>query len=76
MVALEQISRSAGLRICSEALKGDINSTVQVCLNQAKSFVPLDRCYLAPLRYLFTNTLILHLPESLLLNKRCLQIGP
>ena len=57
MVALEQISRSAEPRICSEAVKGDSNATVQVCLNQAKSFVPLDHYYLAPVRYLFTNTL-------------------
>ncbi len=31
--------------------------SVQVCLNHAKSFVPLDHCYLAHLCYLFTNTL-------------------
>ncbi len=37
--------------------KNDIKATVQVCSYHAKDCVPLDHCYLAPLRYLFTNTL-------------------
>ncbi len=34
-----------------------IKATVHVCSSHTKSFVPLYYCYLAPLRYLFTNTL-------------------
>ncbi len=34
-----------------------IKETVQVCKYHTKNFVPFYHCYLAPLRFLFTNTL-------------------
>ncbi len=39
-----------------------IMSYMEVYSNRAKSFVPMDHCYLVPFRYLFTNTLSMAWP--------------
>ena len=44
-------------RLIKQSYENYIKVIVRVCSHHAKNFVPLDPYYLAPLCYLFTNTL-------------------